>query len=125
MKRFFWVPCGVLAGLLLLCLLNGARLERCARDWAGQARLTAGLVQQQRWDEAEAQLASLSDNWDGQQDYLRQVLHRDSADDVESSLARCRSLCSHRQETELLAELAVLQTQLAALDELDRPLTSR
>lgn len=125
MKRFFWVPCLVLAGLMLLCALNGARLSRCADDWAHQAGLTAQLAQQQRWDESRRALEALAEDWEARQNYLRLVLHRDSIDAVQSSLARCRCLCALRQDTELLAELAQLYTLLGSLDELDRPLTSR
>lgn len=125
MKRFLWVPCLVLAGLLALCLLNGAYIGRCTRGWAAQTEQASGLAQQQRWDEAARELDALRRDWQQRQGYLRLVLHRDSVDEVHTALLRCLTLCALRQEDEFFLELSELRSDLLQLPELERPLIFR
>lgn len=125
MKRFLWVPCLVLAGLLTLCLLNGAHISRCAMSWAAQTEQVSGLVQQQRWDEAARALETLRQDWQQRQGYLHLVLHRDGVDEVDTALLRCLTLCTLRQADDLLPELSSLRSAFWQLPELEQPLISR
>ena len=106
--------------MLVLCIANGALLRQHTDRWSGMAAETARYARSERWPEARRELDALAADWDEAQIYLHIVVHHSTLDEVQTLLTRCRTLCDTGDPQALLPELAELQCQLDALDELER-----
>ena len=107
MRRALILPTVTILLLLGLCIANGLLLRQHTDRWSGMAAETARYARSERWPEARRELDALAADWDEAQIYLHIVVHHST-------------LCDTGDSQALLPELAELQCQLDALDELER-----
>lgn len=120
MRRALLLPTVTLALTLALCIANGALLRQHTDRWSSVAAEAARYARTENWPEARRELDALEADWDEAQTYLHIVVHHSTLDEVQTLLARCRTLCDTGDPQALLPELAELRCQLDALDELER-----
>ena len=113
-------PSLILAGILALCLLNGAWLTRRCNDWAEQLDDIDARCLAQDWNEAEAQLETLYVHWQSIQPWLHVILDHDEINAAEALFCRAMVLVEEEDSVEFRSHIADLRSQLILLAELEQ-----
>lgn len=119
MKKYA-LPLGVLAGILILSLWNGAAMARVTEGLCTSLAQCSDLGQAEQWDQAAQILENAYQDWSGHQVYLHIVLEHDAVDGAEAMFRRAMSFAKTQEPSEFHAELAGLISQLRLLAEMER-----
>jgi hypothetical protein len=110
----------LLAGLLLLSLLNCSAIIRNTDRWSCEVDAAARLAEKGDWDEAKATLQNGYRDWSSRQTYLHIVVRHEDVDDAEAMYRRAAAFAATQELSEFQAELADLRDQLRLLAEMER-----
>lgn len=110
----------VLSAILVFSLWNDAHMSGETDRWRAQLSQADALVQEERWEDAQAKLAESYEDWSRRQTYLHIVSEHDALDDAEAMYRRAMAFADTRELSEFRAELADLRDQLRLLAEMER-----
>lgn len=110
----------VLSAILAFSLWNDAHMSGETDRWRAQLSQADALVQEERWEDAQAKLAESYEDWSLRQTYLHIVSEHDALDDAEAMYRRAMAFADTRELSEFRAELADLRDQLRLLAEMER-----
>ena len=88
--------------------------------WRAQLDQADALVQEERWEEAQAKLTESYEDWSSRQTYLHIVSQHGAVDDAEAMYRRAMAFADTRELSEFRAELSDLRDQLRLLAEMER-----
>ena len=122
MKRILlYLPSvAVLAVILAFSLWNDVHMSGETSRWRSQLDQADALVQENRWEDAQAKLAESYEDWSSRQTYLHIVSEHDAVDDAEAMYRRAMAFADTRELSEFRAELSDLRDQLRLLAEMER-----
>ena len=92
-KILLYLPSvAVLAAILAFSLWNDVHMSGETSRWRSQLDQADALVQENRWEDAQAKLAESYEDWSSRQTYLHIVSEHDAVDDAEAKIGRasCR-----------------------------------
>ena len=110
----------VLSAILAFSLCNDAHMSSETSRWRAQLDQADALVQEERWEEAQAKLTESYEDWSSRQTYLHIVSQHGAVDDAEAMYRRAMAFADTRELSEFRAELSDLRDQLRLLAEMER-----
>lgn len=110
----------VLSAILAFSLWNDAHMSSETSRWCAQLDQADALVQEERWEEAQAKLTESYEDWSSRQTYLHIVSQHGAVDDAEAMYRRAMAFADTRELSEFRAELSDLRDQLRLLAEMER-----
>lgn len=120
-KILLYLPSvAVLAAILAFSLWNAVHMSGETSRWRSQLDQADALVQENRWEDAQAKLAESYEDWSSRQTYLHIVSEHDAVDDAEAMYRRAMAFADTRELSEFRAELSDLRDQLRLLAEMER-----
>ncbi|CDC69288.1 MULTISPECIES: DUF4363 family protein [environmental samples] len=120
-KILLYLPSvAVLAAILAFSLWNDVHMSGETSRWRSQLDQADALVQENRWEDAQAKLAESYEDWSSRQTYLHIVSEHDAVDDAEAMYRRAMAFADTRELSEFRAELSDLRDQLRLLAEMER-----
>ena len=120
-KILLYLPSvAVLAAILAFSLWNDVHMSGETSRWRSQLDQADALVQENRWEDAQAKLAESYEDWSSRQTYLHIVSEHDAVDDAEAMYRRAVAFADTRELSEFRAELSDLRDQLRLLAEMER-----
>lgn len=119
MKKYA-LPLGLLAGILLLSLWNGAAMRRVTEELCTPLAQCSDLGQEENWQTAAEILEKTYQDWSRHQVYLHIVLQHDAVDGAEAMFHRAMAFAKTQEPSEFSAELAGLISQLHLLAEMEQ-----
>ena len=120
-KILLYLPSvAVLAAILAFSLWNDVHMSGETSRWRSQLDQADALVQENRWEDAQAKLAESYEDWSSRQTYLHIVSEHDAVDDAEAMYRRAMAFADTQELSEFRAELSDLRDQLRLLAEMER-----
>ena len=119
MKKYA-LPLGLLAGILLLSLWNGAAMGRVTEELCTSLTQCSDLGRAENWESAAKILEKTYQDWSHHQVYLHIVLQHDAVDGAEAMFHRAMAFAKTQEPSEFSAELAGLISQLHLLAEMEQ-----
>ena len=120
MRHSYVLPLGVLAVILAFCMWNARSMTGCTDRWSNQLNRVESLAAEDRWQDAEKELAESYADWQRLQTYLHIVSRHEVADNAESMYRRA-AVCTDEQDlAQLQTELSNLRHQLGLLAEMEQ-----
>lgn len=110
----------VLSAILAFSLWNDSHMSSETSRWRAQLDQADALVQEERWEEAQAKLTESYEDWSSRQTYLHIVSQHGAVDDAEAMYRRAMAFADTRELSEFRAELSDLRDQLRLLAEMER-----
>lgn len=110
----------VLSAILAFSLWNDDHMSSETSRWRAQLDQADALVQEERWEEAQAKLTESYEDWSSRQTYLHIVSQHGAVDDAEAMYRRAMAFADTRELSEFRAELSDLRDQLRLLAEMER-----
>lgn len=120
MKRI-WIPCGLLATLLLLSLVNGRYVKNLTDDMIYQLTCAQQMTQRQQWNTAVQMTQSAYDNWQSHHSYLHIVMRHSDTDQIYRAFRAVMQYLQIQETDQYLAANADLIAQLGLLAEMEQP----
>lgn len=120
MKRL-WLPCGVLAALLLISLSNGRYVKQLTDDMVYQLTCAQQMSLRQQWNTAARMTQSAYDNWQSHHSYLHIVMRHSDTDQICRSFQEVMQYLQIHEFDQYLAANADLIAQLGLLSEMEQP----
>ena len=106
-----------LAAILAFSLWSGCYVAGRTETWSAQLSVADEYAQQERWEDAEAQLQLAYDDWCTSQTFFHTIMEHDELDEAESLFATAYAACDERDVPDFHAAMAQLATQLSLLAE--------
>ena len=106
-----------LAAILAFSLWSGYYVAGRTETWSAQLSVADEYAQQERWEDAEAQLQLAYDDWCTSQTFFHTIMEHDELDEAESLFATAYAACDERDVPDFHAAMAQLATQLSLLAE--------
>ena len=106
-----------LAAILAFSLWSGYYVAGRTETWSTQLSVADEYAQQERWEDAEAQLQLAYDDWCTSQTFFHTILEHDELDEAESLFATAYAACDEQDVPDFHAAMAQLATQLSLLAE--------
>ena len=106
-----------LAAILAFSLWSGYYVAERTETWSAQLSVADEYAQQERWEDAEAQLQLAYDDWCTSQTFFHTIMEHDELDEAESLFATAYAACDERDVPDFHAAMAQLATQLSLLAE--------
>ena len=120
-KILLYLPSvAVLAAILAFSLWIHVHMTGETPRWRSQLDQADALVQENRWEDAQAKLAESYEDWSSRQTNLHIVSEHDAVDDAEAMYRRAMAFADTRELSEFRAELSDLRDQLRLLAEMER-----
>ena len=102
---------------LAFSLWAGRYVEGRTEDWSDQLSLADVSAQQERWDDAQAQLRQAYADWGRSQTFFHTIMEHDELDEAESLFAAAFAACDEEDAPDFHAAMAQLDSQLRLLAE--------
>ena len=103
--------------ILAFSLWAGRYVEGRTEDWSDQLSLADVSAQQERWDDAQAQLRQAYADWGRSQTFFHTIMEHDELDEAESLFAAAFAACDEEDAPDFHAAMAQLDSQLRLLAE--------
>ena len=103
--------------ILAFSLWAGRYVEGRTEDWSDQLSLADVSAQQERWDDAQAQLRQAYADWGRSQNFFHTIMEHDELDEAESLFAAAFAACDEEDAPDFHAAMAQLDSQLRLLAE--------
>ena len=103
--------------ILAFSLWAGRYVEGRTEDWSDQLSLADVSAQQERWDDAQAQLRQAYADWGRSQTFFHTIMEHDALDEAEALFATAFAACDEQDGPDFHAAMAQLNTQLHLLAE--------
>ena len=115
--RALYIPAALLAGLLVLSLLNSRCIESRTDQWLRILEEVDAAADEENWTRAMGLAQDVYDSWRGEQFYFHTVVHHDGLDAAETLFLQLLVVCDEEDAAEARLHLAELRSQLRLLAE--------
>ena len=108
---------GALGTILAFSLWAGSYVSARTGAWASQLSAADDSAQQERWEEAQAQLCDAYASWGRSQTFFHTIMEHAELDEAESLFATAFAACDQEDAPDFHAAMAQLASQLRLLAE--------
>ena len=114
------IPAAVLILLLLAALTDGFLLTKQCADWTAYAEKMEQSAIAGNWEQAQAELAGLSESWSDWQTWLHILIDHDEIDRAEELMALCRLYIEEKDTAALRTTVSGLRSLFSLLAETEQ-----
>ena len=111
------ISLAVLGAILAFSLWGGAYVAERTGDWSAQLAAADASAQQERWEDAQAQLRKAYADWGRSQAFFHTILEHEELDEAESLFAAAFAACGEADAPDFRTAMAQLDAQLRLLAE--------